>query len=314
MRSLRWILLIAAAGGLWVWFHYEPDRTLEELSAYTNAQSRFIDIDGQRMHYRREGTPGAPVLVLLHGNSASLHTWDGWVDALDDDFDVVRLDLPGFGLTGPSPERDYHDATYVRVLSRFIETLDIDRFALAGNSLGGNIAWQYTLEKPERVDKLILIDPSGMPQADTPVPFVFRLARVPVLSNALTWFAPESLYRNSLLEVYGDDSLVTDTLVQRYRDLSLFAGNRQAFVDAGLQFDSAPIDRLGEISTPTLILWGAKDAWIPVSDGERFQSALPNSELIIYPELGHVPMEESPARTAADARRFLLTDEGAHSK
>ncbi|MEL6214296.1 MAG: alpha/beta fold hydrolase, partial [Pseudomonadota bacterium] len=111
-----------------------------------------------------------------------------------------------------------------------------------------------------------------------------------------------------LLEVYADDSLVTDELVKRYRDLSLFEGNRQAFVDSGFQYEAAPITHLNEIKVPTLILWGEQDLWIPPSDAVRFERAIRNAQLITYPDLGHLPMDEAPERTAADAMRFLLAE------
>jgi pimeloyl-ACP methyl ester carboxylesterase len=308
-RKLLALVLVALA--ILVAVNYEPDRSLDELSEYLNDASAFVDIDGQSVHYRREGTPGAPTLVLLHGNSASLHTWDGWVDALSDSFELIRMDLPAFGLTGPSPDGDYRTSAYVRFLHRFVDALALDQFALAGNSLGGNIAWQFALEQPQRVTQLILIDPSGMPAPEAEIPFVFRLARVPVISGMFTRFAPESLYRESLLEVYADDSLVTDALVKRYRDLSLFEGNRKAFIESGGQREPAPIARLGEIATPTLIMWGEQDLWIPPSDALRFESAMPNAERILYPTLGHLPMEEAPQRTAADAKAFLLATDSA---
>ncbi|MEL7311091.1 MAG: alpha/beta hydrolase [Pseudomonadota bacterium] len=307
MRALRWALLIIlitiTAAAVW---HYEPDRSLEELSEYLNDESEFVEVLGMNVHFRREGPEGAPIIVLLHGNSASLHTWDGWVEVLAQHYEIVRLDLPAFGLTGPNPSGDYRTSWYVEFLEQFREALGLEQFALTGNSLGGNIAWQYTLQQPDRVSQLILLDPSGMPLPEVDTPFVFRLAAMPVISDFFASFAPEALYRSSLLDVYADDSLVTDTLVKRYRDLSLFAGNRKAFVEAGQQYERAPIERLNEIRAPTLILWGGQDLWIPPSDAETFHAEISESELTIYPDLGHLPMEEAPTRTAEDVHRFLL--------
>ena len=304
----RGLLFLVVVVVVLVAVNYEPDRSREELTAYINDASKFIDIDGLSVHYRREGTPGAPVLVRLHGNSASLHTWDGWVAALGDRFDIIRMDLPAFGLTGPNPERDYRTSAYVSFVGRFADALELGRFALAGNSLGGKVAWQFAIAQPQRLNHLILIDPSGMPSDEYEIPFVFQLAKVPLISDVFTWFAPESLYRQSLLEVYADDSLVTDELVKRYRDLSLFEGNRQAFIDSGFQYEAAPVPRLNEIQVPTLILWGEQDLWIPPSDAIRFERAIRNAQLITYPDLGHLPMDEAPERTAADAMRFLLAE------
>ncbi|MEM8548821.1 MAG: alpha/beta fold hydrolase, partial [Pseudomonadota bacterium] len=144
MRRTRLImgLLLAAtlAAGFSLW---EPDRSRDELAHWLNDASRFVAVAGSDAHYRREGTPGAPVLLLLHGTSSSLHTWDGWVSRLADDYDIVRVDLPGFGLTGPRADRDYTVSAYVAFLERFVARLGLTQFTIAGNSLGGNIAWRF---------------------------------------------------------------------------------------------------------------------------------------------------------------------------
>ncbi|MEL7023343.1 MAG: alpha/beta hydrolase [Pseudomonadota bacterium] len=309
MRLLRRVMLAALVAliGIVAW-NFEPDRSLEQLSEYTNDESEFVDVMGMRVHFRREGPEGAPVLMLLHGNSASLHTWDGWVDVLSQHYEIVRLDLPAFGLTGPNPSGNYRTSWYVEFLEAFSTALELEQFMLAGNSLGGNIAWQYTLAQPDRVSHLILLDPSGMPLPEVETPFVFRLATMPVISDFFASFAPESLYRSSLLDVYADDSLVTDELVKRYRDLSLFRGNRKAFVESGQQYERAPIEQLSDIRAPTLILWGAEDLWIPPSDADTFHEEIVNSELVIYPNIGHLPMEEAPVMTAEDTHRFILAN------
>ena len=303
-RHVGALLAIAAIATLAA--AYEPGRSVDELRHWQSAASRFVDVDGMRVHYRREGTPGAPMLVLLHGTGASLHTWDGWVDALGDAYEIVRMDLPGFGLTGPHPRDDYRIASYLSFVEGVVDALGVQRFALAGNSLGGNIAWQFAATRPERVRALILIDPSGLPPAQPREPsLVFRLSGIPVLRNLLTWFAPRALYENSLLEVYADDSKVTPELVRRYRELSLREGNREAFVQRNLQWETASPEQLAGIVAPTLIQWGAQDAWIPVGDARRFADGIDGSIVVVYPDLGHVPMDEAPARTAADARAFL---------
>ena len=306
MRRWQRVLLICAGlAGIGVATQAVPDRSIDELARYKNEDSQFLDVDGLQVHYRRTGQRASSTLVLLHGNSASLHAWDAWAERLEPAHDVLRLDLPGFGLTGPHPARDYRIDRYVTLLERFLERLGVEHCVLIGNSMGGNIAWQYALAHADQVDALVLISPSGMPDEDRSPSLVFRLARTPVLSSVLGWFAPEHLYRSSLEEVYWDDTLVTDALVHRYRDLSLRRGNRQAFVDRARQWAAAPIERLGEIDTPTLLLWGEEDLWIPPADGERFLAAMPNATLVRLPEVGHVPMEEAPERSLQPVTRFL---------
>ncbi len=280
-----------------------PDVTVEALApTLTDGRSKFLELEGMRVHYRVEGS--GPPLVLLHGSSSSLHTWEGWAQALSGEHQVIRLDLPGYGLTGPRPDRRYDSDRDVAFLAAFLDALGVKQAAVAGNSLGGYLAWRFAARYPERVSKLVLVDAAGFPRPGK-APLPFRLARVPVLSEVLRYVSPRPLVEKSVREVYGDPSRVTPELVDRYLALTLRAGNRQAFVDrANLDW----VDRtaeLAKVTAPTLILWGGRDHWIDPADAARFQQALRGSRVVRYPELGHVPMEEDPGRTAADVRAFL---------
>ncbi len=294
------ILVVGALGAA----IYERDLSVEELAAaYGGPTSQFLELETATVHYRDEGS--GPTLLLLHGLGSSLHTWDSWVAELSDAFRLVRLDHPGFGLTGPFSHRDYSAQRYVELLDEFLDRLGIENCSIAGNSMGGFFAWRYTLHNPERVDKLILIDASGYPAmlgAST-----VQIARVPLLKDLITRFTPRFLFGRALREAYADDSKITDDLIDRHFRLVLRAGNRQALVDRmAVRNDDLRSDRIPEIRQPALILWGEEDLWIPVRFAHRFHADLPNSELIIYPEVGHVPMEEIPVRTARDARAFLI--------
>jgi pimeloyl-ACP methyl ester carboxylesterase len=274
-------------------------------SKYANEASRHINIQGTSVHYRDEGQ--GPPLLLLHGTGASLHTWDRWTEILQPYFRIVRLDLPGFGLTGPDANRDYTISHYVDVVQAFTQALELPRFHLAGNSLGGEIAWNYALEHPQQVDRLILIDAAGHPESSRKdVPLVFRLARLPLINRLLTRITPRSIHRRSIVDVYGDPNKINDALIDRYFELSLRPGNRQAFVDRVRVITSSPETDPGMITQPTLVMWGAKDRWIPLADGEAFARDIPGAELRVYPNAGHVPMEEIPDKTAAAAHEFLV--------
>lgn len=275
-------------------------RRLEVL--YANANSRFVTIDGVRTHLRDEGS--GPPLVLLHGTSSSLHTWEGWVAAMRDHRRIVRVDLPGFGLTGPARDADYRAERYVRFVVALLDELELEQVDLAGNSLGGRIAAMVAAAHPSRVRKLILVDAAGL-SGQSP-PKVFRIVRTPGLRMLARSFTPTWLMRNQLREVYGDDTRIDDALVSRYQDLTRRAGNRQALIDRLNGPRDPDLDaRLGAIRAPTLLQWGSEDSWIPLSFGERFQRGIPGSTLIRYEGAGHVPMEERPSETARDADTFL---------
>lgn len=299
----KFALALALLFGLAVAFHIRADITVEDLKpTYAPPPSQFLLLDEMEVHFRDEGT--GPALVLLHGTGASLHTWDGWAEALTDSFRVIRLDLPGFGLTGPHPLHDYQIDTYVHFLCRFLEKRGVERFHLAGNSLGGQIAWTYVLHHPEQVDKLILLDPAGYP-GNRGLPLIFRMGQTPGLNTMLRHVTPRFLIERNLRDVYANDVLVTPELVDRYYALALRQGNRDAFIARTQVVQEDRFAQLGQITQPTLLLWGEQDTWIPASDAAHFVDKLPNATLITYPNVGHVPMEELPKQTAADARRFL---------
>lgn len=293
------ILLAAIATAAMI----RPDIPVAELIArYGAAPSRFMELEGMRIHYRDEGK--GPPLLLVHGTSSSLHTWDGWTAELAPRRRIVRLDLPGFGLTGPAPDRDYRVERYARLLAAFLDRLGIRRADVGGNSLGGRVAVTFALAHPDRVGKLILVDPAGL--SGVPPPAIFRLAQTPVVNRLLRHVTPRFLIRRNLEEVYGDASRVSDALVDRYHAMVRRAGNRTALVDrlTGAQ-DPVLDDRLDDLRAPVLIQWGEADRWIPVSNAQRFQRGIAGSQLRVYPGAGHTPMEELPVPTARDADTFL---------
>jgi len=295
-----WALLAAVA--LAIASQVARDIPVDELKrSYAGGASRFVDVGGLQVHYRDEGE--GPPLVLLHGTGASLHTWDAWAEAVRTHFRVIRMDLPGFGLTGPNRDDDYRIDAYVAFLEAFRGKLGLDSFALAGNSLGGQIAWSYAVAHPAPVSALVLLDPAGYP-IDRPA-LVFRLARIPGISWLMTKLDPGPITEKTLRDCYGDPRKVTPALVERYRKLALREGNRRAFV---ARVARRAEDRSGDIAnirSPTLILWGAQDRLIPVAHAQRFVRGIPGARLVVYDGVGHVPMEEIGERSAADTDAFV---------
>lgn len=266
-------------------------------------------LDGMNVHYRDEGkSPDSIPIVLIHGTGSSLHTFDDWAEELKKTRRVIRMDLPGYGLTGPFPEPDYSIDNYVDFVDEFLDALGLDLCIIGGNSLGGHIAWRYTLEYSQRVTKLILIDAAGYPNKSKSEPIAFRVAKTPVLRNALTFITPKSIARSSIENVYADKTKVTEELVDRYFELTLRAGNRRAFIDRfSAKKDPNAYKRIPQIQQPTLILWGDLDELIPPENAERFHRDLPIDTLVILENAGHVPMEEIPERSLDAVVGFLGT-------
>jgi pimeloyl-ACP methyl ester carboxylesterase len=290
-----------------------PDRPVDTLTArWAPVPSTFIEVKGMMVHLRDEGPHDDQVpIVLIHGTSASLHTWEGWVAALKGRRRVISFDLPGFGMTGPFTGQHYdHDDYRGDALARFtldlLDELHIQRAILAGNSLGGEVAWRVASLAPARVDKLVLVDAAGYDFVPEDMPVGFRIARMPVLSAMSEWFLPRGFVEDSVRSVYGDPTKVTGPLVDRYFELTLREGNRHALRLRMQQLDMGKDSvRIAGLKLPTLVLWGGRDRLIPPPNGQRFARDIPGSRLVVFPELGHVPHEEDPSRTVEVVKEFI---------
>ena len=289
-------------------FNLAPDQPVEALAArWAPEPSQFVDIDGMRVHVRDEGPRDDPrPIVLLHGTSASLHTWDGWTAGLRGSHRVIRLDLPGFGLTGPTPDGDYTMQRYVAFMRKVLDHFDLQRCVLVGNSFGGWIAWETAFAESSRVELLVLVDSAGYKLQSESVPVAFKVARMPVLNRLVQVLLPRAIVESSLRDVYGDPERVTPELVDRHYDLATRAGNRRALVQRFEQAEPGKhVERLTVLRQPTLILWGSRDRLIPRAYGQAFQHHIPDNQMVTFDDLGHVPQEEDPARTLAAFEQFL---------
>jgi pimeloyl-ACP methyl ester carboxylesterase len=272
------------------------------LFKYTTDASRFLVIDNMMIHYRDEGE--GDVLLLLHGAFSSLHTFNEWNKSLKKHYRVIRLDLMGFGLTGPNDANDYSMENHIRVLKTFLNILKIEKCHVVGNSLGGWLAWEFTYRYPQKVDKLVLIDSAGFLEEEN-VPIPFKLARTPVFGRSIKYVVRPQILEQFLRQVYFDQSKVTEQLITRYYELFNREGNPDAFLKLVNQPVSDNTAALKHINNKTLILWGREDMWIPVHNAYRFHAMLNNSTLKIYPKVGHIPMEEIPEESLLDVMNFL---------
>lgn len=288
-----------------------PDIPYETLEArYANAASRYMDLPGGlRVHYRDEGPTDARALVLIHGFSASLHAWEPWAQRLSADYRVISLDLPGHGLTRAPSDYAPSTAASVAVVDQVTRRLGAEDFVLAGNSMGGGVAWRYALAHPDRLEGLVLVAAAGWPDPERNregAPIVFRLLANPAGRWYLRNADPELFAKRGLEQAYLDESLVTDEVVERYVALARAPGHR-AILTGGREDRGSGVtpETFRAIKMPTLVMTGEQDALIPADHSRRFAEAIPGAKLVIYPDGGHVPMEQLPDRSAADLRTFL---------
>lgn len=298
MASLALALLVLLA---WAW---TPDLPRAELEArYLRSPADLVEIAGTRLHLRDEGPREAPALLFLHGFGSSLQTWDDWADDLARDHRVLRLDLPGSGLSPPDPSGDYTDARTVAILLALLDARGIARVTPIGNSIGGRIAWTFASRHPERTEKLVLISPDGFasPGFDYDKPPEVGLA-----VQLMRWLLPRALLRASLAPAYADPRAMTEARVTRYHELMRGPGTREAMIARMAQtVRSDPVPQLQRIQAPTLLLWGEQDALIPFANAADYLRALPHARLVALPGIGHLPQEEAPARALVPLRSFL---------
>lgn len=285
---------------------YKADIPAEELKQkYAMAPSQFDSLKGMNVHYRDEGpvTDSIP-LVLLHGTSSSLFTWDACTREWIKEHRVIRMDLPGFALTGPDPNDNYSIEGYVAFVHDFLQKRNVNQCYLAGNSLGGQIAYAYAAYYPKEVKKLILLDPAGYPSENVKGSLGFKLGKLPVLKHLLTIITPTSIVRKSIEDVYGNKDMVTDSLVQLYEDMTCREGNRSALLKR-LSLEKHDTDLVKRIQVPTMIIWGDQDFLIPLENAYKFQRDLINDTLVVMKEVGHLPMEESPDKVITAVSGFI---------
>lgn len=304
------ILIVSILAAIGIAFYAEPDLRAVELEAqYATPPSQFVVLpSGARVHYRNQGQRNGPALVMLHGTAASLHTWEPWVRQIGDAFHMISVDLPAHGLTGPTPGDDYGQEGMAKFVDEFTTAIGVERFALAGSSMGGGVAARFALMHPERLTHLILVDAGGIPSKQ-PVDrgLALTLARIPVIQNLMLYVTPRHLHDEGLRNAFVNDALVTPEMVDRYWKLTRREGNRAAMLKYfQVPWDTYLAENVAKIAVPTLILWGDKDTLTPRDIADTYNGAIKGSKLIVYKNVGHLPMEEVPEPSARVVRNFLM--------
>lgn len=310
-KIVLWLLVAIVVIALVGWLALRrPDISYAQLEAkYGSAADHYVDLPGGlHVRYRDEGNPAGPVLVMVHGYSASLADWEPWAKELGDRYRIVSLDLPGQGLTrAPADYSAWQgDSGYVRVVDGVANKLGLTHFVIIGNSMGGMVSWNYALAHPEKLDGLVLVDSAGWGEKPSGA-FIFKLLQNPTTAAMIRDLDNRPMVKQGLQAAFQDPKLVDDALVTRYVDLSRAPGHRNILIHLMNGRTDATPDKLATIQVPTLVMHGKLDQLISVKDGEHFAKVIPNATLIEYDGVGHVPMEQIPQKSAADLRQWLET-------
>jgi pimeloyl-ACP methyl ester carboxylesterase len=285
----------------------DADIPVAQLKAkYLKTNSAFVDIDGLSVHYIMEGRMDDSLpIVFIHGTSASLHTWDTLSSLLKSNKKIIRFDLPAFGLTGPNRLNQYNFNFYNQFIDQLLLKLNVTKCIVAGNSLGGSIAWNYAIASPDKVKQLILLDASGYPKKDEKGSLGFKLAGIPVLNQALKHISPISLIRKSLEDAFYNKAFVTEQMVRQYHDLLLREGNRSAILELFQHPMKPDATKIKTITQPTLIIWGKEDQLISYTNAALFKQDIQDSRVLVLDKVGHIPMEEAPNQVAKAILEFI---------
>ncbi len=307
MKLLSVILIgVGALLSAALWWLWTPDKDRAALERhYLNAPTDMVDVAGTRLHVRDSGPKTAPAVIFLHGFGASLHTWEPWANALSKDLRVIRIDLPGSGLSLPDPTGDYSDKRSLQILIALKDKLGLARASLVGNSIGGRIAWTFAGTYPAQVDKLVLVSPDGFASPG----FEYgRAPEVPMMVKLMRYTLPKPLLTMSLKPAYAKPDTMTDLLATRYHDMMLAPGSRDALLARMSQtvlVDPLPI--LKQITAPTLLVWGEQDAMIPFANSNDYLKAIAGSKRVSFKGVGHLPHEEAPGESIGEVQDFLMT-------
>ncbi len=308
-RAVRALGIVAALLFIAFFLLRTPDTDPAAMIAkYGAPPSRMVQLaDGQRVHLRDEGPRAAPAIVLLHGSNADLHTWQPWVEDLRRNYRVIRYDQIGHGLTGAARDGDYTTDAFASDVGEVADALGLERFVLAGNSMGGAVAARFAMLHPERLTGLVLVDAGGAPvQRKGGGNLAFAIAAMPGINRLAGEITPRALVQRSLLQSVSNQSIVTPEAVDRYWELARYPGNREAMLARFSQARSPfTAGQIRAIRVQTLVMWGKEDSLIPYEAAGWYMAHLPNATLASYPGIGHLPMEEAPERSVADLRDWL---------
>ena len=305
MRSIKIILCVLVlimAGCAHV---SEPTVSLEQ----SLGQQKTFDYQGVKINYYETGQ--GPPIILLHGFGGCSYSWRFLAPAFAEDHRVFTIDLKGYGLSDKPADGKYAVSDQADMVAAFIRSKDLHDLVIMGHSMGGAVTLMTYLkvreDQPSRIKSLVLIDSAGYPQK---MPWFIRLAKMPVIGSVggrvmSPWFATYLVLR----KCYYDDKRITEEQINTYAYYGSLPGAREAVVQTAKQILPADMDALiaqyKTISVPVLIIWGEQDEVVPIEVGKKFKLDIPDSQLVIIPKSGHMPLEEEPGETTRIIKDFL---------
>lgn len=282
------------------------------LARFADADSKFIEVDGVKLHYKDQGS--GPALLLVHGTMGDLGDWDGWAAVLSRRYRVIRFDIPGFGLSGPIASGNYSTDRMGSLIDGFMDQLGAERFAIAGISYGGLITFRYAATRTDRITALILANSAGIEYGKPAAPTApSSAASAAAAAAAANIFFSEVItaadVEANLRHLLADHSQVTPQLVQRKLAFINTVGRGEESRVSRRQYERGdPLRVLAHVKAPALVLWGGANKALSTQTSEAFASAMKNAcfvERKVFPEAGHMLIIDKAQQTVGDAQSFL---------
>ncbi|MDE0453808.1 MAG: alpha/beta hydrolase [Gammaproteobacteria bacterium] len=279
----------------------------EIVAKYADPDSRFVVLegnDGINVHYKDRGS--GPAVLLVHSSTGDLKDYDGWVDILGEDYRVVRFDLPAFGLTGPVPSGNYSIDRFLALVDSLMDHLGIERFAIAGASYGGLVAFRYAGTRTDRVTGLVLLNSAGIEYGgrggtterdrDTSAVFVPKRYTTGEMGANLRYSV-------------NDHGNITEELIQRKTDYwNVIGRDREGFIAMRMYERGNPERVLARVRAPALVMWGGASRALSPETAQAFVDAMKNAasrEKIIFDGGGHFLHISRPEATGRAVKAFL---------
>ena len=282
--------------------------TYEELVArYADPDSKFVVLegnDGINVHYKDQGS--GPAVLLVHSSTGDLKDYDGWVGILGEDYRIVRLDLPAFGLTGPVPSGNYSIDRFLALVDSLMDHLGIERFAIAGTSYGGLVAFRYAGTRTDRVTALVLQNSAGVEYGGRGG--TIERVRDPSVEFVPKRYTTEEMGANLRYSV-NDHSNITEELIRRKTDYwNMIGRDREGFLATQMYERGNPERVLARVLAPALVMWGGASRALSPETAQLFVDAMKNAEStekIIFEGGGHFLHISIPEATGRAVKDFL---------
>jgi len=295
------------------------------IARFADTQSKFVDVDGVNLHYKDQGS--GPAILLMQGTLGDLADWDGWAEALSKRYRVLRFDMPAFGLSGPLRSGNYSADRMLSLIDAFMDQMGAERFAIAGTSYGGLVAFRYASTRVDRISALILANSAGVEygkrpaqiaNASLPTP-LSGPATAPAAASAPTGEQRANIFTDpvitaadvevNLRHVLANQALVTPLMVERKLAFTNMQGRLEESIAGRKLYERGdPLRVLSRVRAPALVLWGAGNKALDPKTADAFVAALKSAcsvERIVYNDAGHLLIVDKAAQSAADAMAFL---------